>query len=146
MLRRQTFWVWGAVIFQLLTAVIHSLSFFSSPVITNETEKQLIELMSTYRKDLGGGFQPTMMDLLNALSSCLALLYLFGALINIYIVRKRMPAQILKGVILINLPVFGICFAVMAFLTFLPPIVLTGLTFLFLMISYFSIRPGGEAP
>ena len=43
----------------------------------------------------------------------------------------------MKGVVGIHVLVFGICFAVMAVFTFLPPIVLTGLIFLSLLLAYF---------
>jgi hypothetical protein len=47
----------------------------------------------------------------------------------------RIGAEILKGIVCINLLVFGICFVMMLVFTFLPPIVLTGLIALFLMLA-----------
>jgi hypothetical protein len=96
----------------------------------------LHELIVTYRKDLGGGFQRTFSDLFTALSSCFSFVCLLGGLIIAYLLKTRAPVEILRGVTLINVIVFGAIFVVMAVFTFLPPIVLTGLVFLTLLISY----------
>lgn len=140
MFKRHTFWLWTTVVFQLLTAAIHSTSFFVASVPQNETERQLIELMNTYRQDLGAGFQPSTREILTALSSCFTLVYLLGGLSNAFLLRKRAAADILKGIVGINVLIFGACFVIMFFYTFLPPIILTGLVFLFLIVSYFLIQ------
>jgi len=46
----------------------------------------------------------------------------------------------LRGITLINVIVFGGIFAVMAFFTFLPPIILTGLILVTLLAGYFTLR------
>jgi hypothetical protein len=139
MLKRYTFWLWVAIILQLLAATIHSLSFFIKPIPTTETERQLLELMASYRMDMGAGIHRSMHQLFTALSACFPLLYLLSALNNIYLLRKRVDASLVKGLIAIQIVVLGICFGVVAALTFLPPIVLTGLVFITLSISYFLI-------
>ena len=58
---------------------------------------------------------------------------------NAYMIKKRIGAEIMRGIILIDLLVFGICFIVMAVLTFLPPIVLTGLIALFLALALLAV-------
>jgi hypothetical protein len=143
MLRRYTFWLWIAIICQILTAAGHSLSFFITPVPNSETERQLIELMTNYRMDMGAGIHRSMDQLFTALSACFPLLCILGALNNIYLLRKRVDAQLIKGLVGIQLVVFGICLGVMAVFTFLPPIVLTGLIFITLSITYFLI-PSSE--
>ena len=45
----------------------------------------------------------------------------------------------MKGVACIHVLVFAICFAVMAVFTFLPPIILSGLIFLSLLLGYLLI-------
>ena len=40
-------WLWVTAIFQLLTALVHSMSFFVKEVPANDTEKQLHELITT---------------------------------------------------------------------------------------------------
>ena len=138
MLKRHTFWLRTSVVILMITAIVHSISLFVDPVAQNETERQLIELMTTYRNDLGG-FHPTMADLMTALSSCFSLLCLLGGLTLWYVARQNVGHGILKGIVAIHIVVFGICFAMMSLFTFLPPIVLTGLAFLSLVITSFTI-------
>jgi len=123
-----------------LTAAVHSLSLFVSPTPENEAERMLHELFTTYQKDLGGGFHRTFSDLFTALSSCFSFVCLLGGLINAYLLKKKVSAEILRGITLINVIVFGGIFAVMAFFTFLPPIILTGLILVTLLVGYFTLR------
>jgi putative copper export protein len=96
--------------------------------------------MDTYKADMGLGFTPTFSNLFLSVSVCFTLLCLFGACLNFYLRRKKPGLEILRGVILINLVIFGICFVVMAIFTFLPPILSTGLIFVALIITYISLR------
>ncbi|HEY4611920.1 MAG TPA: hypothetical protein VII11_02945 [Bacteroidota bacterium] len=139
MFKRYTFWLKTAIVFQLLTAAIHSLSLFVTPVPQNETERQLLDLMTNYRQDAGAGFTPSAADLMKALSSCFSLVCLLGGLTNAYLLKKNVSVEILRGMTGIQLLVFGICFAMMAFFTFLPPIVLTGLIFVSLVATFFIL-------
>ena len=143
MFKRYTFWLWLAVVFQLLTAVIHALSLIAAPdpATMSATEQQLFNLMTNHRLDLGAGFHPSMGNLFTAVSSCYSLLCLLGALISIYLLKKRVAAQVVKGLTAIQVIVFGICFGVMLVFTFLPPIVLTGLIFLCLVLAFLTNRP-----
>ena len=137
MFRRYSFWLWLAVVFQLLNAVGHSLSFVVTQVPTNETERQLLELMGNYRLDMGAGFHRTTHQLFTALSACFPLFYLLGGLNNIYCLKKRVDADLLRGLLAIQLIVFGIGFGVMVVFAFLPPILLTGLVFVCLAAAFF---------
>ncbi len=136
MLRRYRFWLWTAVVLLLLNALIHSLTFFVQPAPQNETERQLFALVAGYKQDFGAGFQRSMKDLFTALSACFSLVCLLGGLTLGFLARKKTDVRILKGVVGIHVLVFGICFAVMAVFTFLPPIVLTGLIFISLLMTY----------
>jgi hypothetical protein len=138
MFKRYTFWLWLAVFFQLLTAVAHSLSLFITPLPANDTERQLFDLMTNYRPNMGAGIHRSMGELFKALSSCFSLLCLLGGLINIYLLRKRVDAGVIKGLVGIQLLVFGICFGIMAVFTFLPPTILTGLVVFCLAGAYFT--------
>ena len=137
MLKRYTFWLWLAVVFQLLNALAHSLSFFVAQVPTNETERQLLELMGNYRLDMGAGFYRTTHQLFTALSACFPLFYLLGALNNIYCLQKRIDTGVLRALLAIQVIVFGIAFGVIVVFAFLPPIVLSGLVFLSLAVAFF---------
>lgn len=123
----------------LLNALIHTLTFFFQPSPQNETERQLFDLMANYRQDFGAGFKRSTKELVNALSACFSLVCLLGGLTLMFLARKQVDVRILKGVVGIHAVIFGICFAVMAKFTFLPPIVLTGGIFLSLLLSYFLI-------
>ena len=137
MFRRHTFWLWLAVVFQLLNAVGHSLSFFITQVPTNETERQLLELMGNYQLDMGAGFHRTTHQLFTALSACFPLFYLLGALNNIYCLKTRVEPRVLRALLAIQAIVFGIALGVIIVFAFLPPIVLSGLVFLSLTVAFF---------
>jgi hypothetical protein len=137
MLKRYRFWLWLAVVFLFLTALIHATSLFLQPAAQNETERQLFDLLANYRQDFGAGFKRSTNELFTALSACFSLVCLLGGLTLAFLLRKQAEVRIMKGVLGIHVLVFGICFAVMAVFTFLPPIVLTGLIFLSLLLAYF---------
>jgi fatty acid desaturase len=133
---KYTFWLWTAAIVQIVSAGIHSLNFFRKPSPQNETERQLFDLMYNYKPDMGAGFHPSMADFFTGLSSCFTMLYLFAGLSNIYIIRKNLSPEIVKGFTSINLLIFGAAFLIMLVFTFLPPIILAGLVFLTLCFAY----------
>jgi hypothetical protein len=145
MFKRYTLWLWFAIVFMLLNAAVHAVTLFIQPAPQNETERQLVQLMTTYRNDFGAGFHPTTQSLVTALSSCFSLLCLLGGLMNAYLLKKRVGPEIMRGVIAIDVLVFGICFIVMAVFTFLPPIVLTGLIALFLTLALVAVLRSSAA-
>ena len=124
-----------ASILQIVTAVVHSLSFVKSPDPANDTEKQIKALTTNYHMDAGAGFHPTYADFFNSLSASFTLLFLFGGLLNRYVISKKVQPDILKGILNINLVVFGTMFLVTALLTFLPPTLFTGVVFLLLFLA-----------
>ncbi len=129
---------------QFLTALVHSLSFFRRPEPSSDKERILFELMEGYRRDLGAGFAPSMSDIVTALSACFTLLYLMGGWLNALLLAKRADPGLLKGILGMEAVLFGICFAIMAWLTFLPPIVLTGLVFLSVVAAWWTFRDSGK--
>lgn len=144
MLKRYTFWFSAAVIFQFLTAAIHALSLFIPLQPTDDTERRMVELVTTYKMDMGAGFHPTFFNLFTALSSSFTFLCLFAALTNGYLLWKHTEANVMKGIIGINLAVFGIFFVVAAYFTFLPPIICVGLIFINLLAA-FVVAPKTES-
>ena len=136
MLRHYRFWLIAAVLFMFVTAGLHSISFFVDPEITNDTQRQLHELLHTYREDMGAGFHRSFFDLFTALSACYPLLCLLGGLTLGYLLMKHVEPALMKGVIGIHLAVFLVCLIIMIFFTFLPPIVMTGLIVLNLALAY----------
>ena len=139
MIKKYTFWLSTASILQILTALLHSLSFFNNPQPANETESQLLNLMKLYRFDLGAGFTATMNDIVTSMSIGFTLLLFLGGIMNWFLLKKNAGVDILKGVILINLIIFGLCFIAMCCLTFLPPITTTGLIFLALLLAFVTV-------
>ena len=133
-----------ATVFQFITAVIHAITLFVSPPPNNDTEKQIFGLMQSYHFDFGAGFHRSMSELTLALSACFSLVCLLGGLLNWFLITKKPDVDIMKGVLNINIIVFGICFALMAAFTFLPPIILTGLVFVFLVLSRLTIPKKGN--
>ena len=136
MLKRYTFWLWTTAVLQLLCAFIHSLSFLRTPNPKNESERQLYDLFTNYKFDLGAGFHHSMAEIFTGLSSSFALLYLLGGLMNIFLLRRKLPQEIMKDVTGINTLVFGISFLITFVFTFLPPIIMTGLVFITLCFAY----------
>ena len=139
MLKRYTFWLSAAVLFQLITAIVHSLSLFIDVPPASDTEVQLQTLITTYHMSLGAGFSPTYSDLFTALSSCFTFLCLFAGLTNGYLLIKHAEPNLMKGILAINVAIFGVVFIVMAVFTFLPPIVCTGLIFFNLLAAYLVV-------
>ncbi len=139
MLKRYTFWLTAAVLFQILTGLFHSLSLFLTPVPRTDVERQLLELLTTYKMDAGAGFAPTYYNLMTALSSCFTFLCLFAALVNGYLLIKHTEPTVMRGIIAINLGIFGFLFVVMAYFTFLPPILCTGLIFVNLLAAFIVV-------
>lgn len=140
MFKKFSFWIWGTIITQLLTAAFHSISFFVKPEPKNETEKQLLDLVNNYKPDSGMGFHPSFADLLTGLSLCFTLICLLGALINWYFKKKNLAAELWKGLLLIEIVIFGAMFIGMAIFTFLPPIVCTALIFIFVSGAYLTVN------
>lgn len=136
MLKRYTFWFSAAILFQLLTGVLHAISLFVRPEPANDTERQMLELITTYKMDAGGGFEPTYSNLFTALSACFSLLCFYAAATNGYLLVKLVEPNLMKGILAVNVAIFGVCFLLMAVFTFLPPIVCTGLIFFNLLAAY----------
>jgi len=136
MLKRYTFWLKAAIVFQFLSAALHSVSFFVEPDLHNDTERQIHELITTYHPEMGLGFHPSFWNLFTALSACFPLLCVLGGLTLAYLFRKRVAADVMRGIILINLIVFGVCFVIMLLFTFPPPIIVTGFIFVTLLMAF----------
>ncbi|MGZ8553038.1 MAG: LIC_13387 family protein, partial [Chitinophagaceae bacterium] len=123
--------------YQLLTAIFHSISFFVKEKPGNETEKQLIELVKDYKIEMGAGIKRSFGQLFIGVSACFTMIYILGAVINWYFLQTTVGPAVWKGLILIELLAYGIVFLLQIKFTFLPPIIVTGLVFLFLAGTYF---------
>jgi hypothetical protein len=137
MLSNFSFWLWGTIIAQLLTAMFHSLSFIAPAKPRNDTEKQLIELSTKYKIDMGGGIKRSFGHLFIGVSVCFTTIYVLGAALNWYFLKAGITAEVWKGFLLIQLIAYGVVFLLQLKFTFWPPIIVTGLVFLFLAGTYF---------
>lgn len=140
MFHKVTSWLKVATGFQFLAAAFHSISLIITPRGQNEKEKQLLDLMHSYQMDLGAGIHRNMWQLYSAMSVCFVLLFLLGALINLHMIRNKTSPEWMRGIIAMEMIVFGICFLVMTFLTFIPPAALTGFVFACLVVSYYRTK------
>lgn len=138
MFSKYTFWLKTASVFQILTGLIHSIGLFNEMKGQNETEEKMLELMTSHKMDMGAGIFHSMMELFLALSSCFTFLYILGGINSFYLIN-RLQSKAMRGYLLINILVFGVCFLVMLFLTFLPPIILTGIVFALLIVSLITL-------
>lgn len=139
-MKNHSFWLKAAAFTQLLTGFFHVLGIIAETKPKNETEKTLLDLMSSYKFDLGAGFRHSMDDIMLAFSISFALLLFFSAAINYSLVKLGTDVRILKSVVLINIATYGICFVTMAMLTFLPPVICIGLVILFHVIGLYKLN------
>jgi hypothetical protein len=133
-----SFWVWGAIITQLLAVAFHSLSFFVKPEPQNEAENFILDQLSFYQPGSGMGSHPVFANLFTGLNICFMLIFLFGALINGYFLKKDLAEYLWKKLLLIQMVIFGAILAAMMASPFSSPIVCTGLVLIFVTVSYLS--------
>jgi len=88
----------GAVML-IVIAAVHSISLFQKPMVRNDSEKQLTELMTTYRFTVMGSVR-TMNDFLRGFSISFGLASLGFAVLDFTLRRER--AALLKRVALVN--------------------------------------------
>jgi hypothetical protein len=97
---------WGRRLFKagavalLVLGLVHSLSLLRDPVPANDTEKQLLGLMSSYKFNLLGSFR-TMAGMLRGFSVSFMLAPLGFGLFDLVLSRER--AGLLKRAALINI-------------------------------------------
>jgi hypothetical protein len=138
MLSNFTFWIWGAIVAQGLSAIFHSLSFIAKPKPRNDTEKQLVDLLQNYKMDMGGGIKRSFGHLFIGVSICFTFIYILGAVLNFYFLKSGISSEIWSGFLLIQLIIYGLVFLMQIKFTFWPPIIVTGLVFIFLIGSYLT--------
>lgn len=127
------------IVFQFITLLFHLLSLFNKKDPTTTNEKLLFDLMGNYQFDLGLGFYRTMEDFMTAFSISFALFLFFSGAINLFLLKSDVSKQTMRGVILINLFTYFLCFITMVLTTFLPPILCLGLIVMFLFFSYLTL-------
>ena len=139
MLRRYTFWLSAAIMFQLITGVVHLLSLFLTPSVTDDTHRQILTLVTSYKINAGAGFTPTYYNLFTAFSSCFTFLCLFAALTNGYLMLKHTEPSVMRGIIAINVAIFGLVFLTFVYFTFPTLIFFAGLIFVNLLAAFIVV-------
>ena len=145
MLSNFSFWIWGTIVMQLLTALFHSLSFISRAKPRNDMEKKLVEIVTSYKIDMGGGIERTYYNLFIGVSACFTLIFILGGVLNWYFLKTGISANAWKGFLLIQLIIYGLVFFLQIRFTFWPPIIVSGLVFLFLAGTCFLSALPGES-
>ena len=97
---------WGRRLFKtgavalVIVGLVHSLSLFQKQIPANETEKQLLDLMSNYKFNLMGSAR-SMADMLRGFSVCFMLAALGFGFFDLLLFRER--AGLLKRAALANI-------------------------------------------
>ncbi|MGE5107688.1 MAG: LIC_13387 family protein, partial [Sphingobacteriales bacterium] len=114
--------------------------FVISPSPKNNTEKQMLDLIMNYKMDLGAGFERSWYQIYTSISICFTFLFLSFATVNWFFKKMNIGAGLWRGLLLIETILFGLVLLVTVTFTFLPPIICTGLIFLFALGSYLSAK------
>lgn len=96
--RGRRLFIAGAVLL-IVMGLVHSLSLIKPPTAANETERQLLDLMSNYRFNLLGSMR-SMQDLMTGFS--IAFMFAALGLGAVDFVLRRERAELLKRIALLN--------------------------------------------
>ena len=139
---------WGRRLFKagavalLILGSVHSLSLIREEVPANDTEKQLLGLMSSYRFNLMGSIR-TMNDLVRGFSVSFMLAALGFALFDLLLFRER--AGLLKRAALANIIWLAAMTAVALRYFFIIPVSFLAVTLLVFIIAWFQLPAEGMA-
>lgn len=113
------------LVLQLLTGPIHLVGFFSGPPPpSSEDQRLLMDLMSSVKTDLGGGFVRSTRDILVGLSLQYSIFIVMVGLTNGLALRLVEEGRFLRALSWLNFVFMGIL-AVNAYVHFfIPPLVL----------------------
>lgn len=129
-------WFKIGAIFQLLTALIHSLSFFSEAQPRNDEERQLLQLMREVKMDFGVGFIRNMEQIMTSLSVTFSLLLLFSGAVNLVLAYSGMDLKLWNRILSINILIYAIGLFAMLKFAFIAPVVCLGI----ILASFFICR------
>ena len=137
---------WGRRLFKagavalLILGLVHSLSLIREQVAANDTEKQLLGLMSGYRFNLMGSIR-TMNDLVRGFSVSFMLAALGFALFDLLLFRER--AGLLKRAALANIIWLAAMTAVALRYFFIIPISFFTVTLLIFVLAWLKLPAEG---
>lgn len=136
MFKSYKFWFKAGSWALLVTGLLHSLSLINKPVPTNDTERQLLDLMMNYRL---GGVDRTMYDLFFFFSLCLTMFSLFTASLNLLFAKYYMPTEHDRKFITATLIFWTIFLVPLCLFTFIVPIVCYAVCWLFFLVAFLLI-------
>jgi hypothetical protein len=131
--------VTGAAL-QILVAVGHLIGHFAMPRPANETEKQLVLMMSSYQKEVAGG-KMSILEAYDGLNVSYALFLLFAGYANLIVSKQK---SLVKPMSLLNAAAMGAGVIIAVVYFFWIPIVYFGLC-LILFVSSLMFDPGSRA-
>ncbi len=133
---------WGRRLFTagavwlVLMGLVHSLSFFVKQSASNETERQLLDLMVNYKFNLMGSMR-SMDNLLRGFSIAFMLAALGMGALDLVLVRER--AGLLKRVALVNILWLAAMTAVSLRYFFAIPISFLGVALLIFVLAWLKL-------
>ncbi len=139
---------WGRRLFKagavalLILGAVHSISFFQKLLPANDTEKQLLDLMSSYAFNLMGSFR-SMAGMLRGFSASFMLAALGFGVIDLMLSRER--AGLLKRVALINIIWLAAMTAVSLRYFFIVPTSFLAATLLIFILAWLKL-PADRTP
>jgi hypothetical protein len=133
------FFVAGGV-WLVLIGLVHSLSLIGKQVPANDTEKQLLELMTNYRFDLMGSMR-SMGELLRGFSIAFMLAALVMGAVDLVLSRER--EGLLKRVALVNVIWLAGMMAVALRYFFVIPISFLAIALILFALAWFKLPAQG---
>jgi len=115
----------------LLTGCIHSLNFLKKPKPANATEEQLFDLMQNYRFPLPGGFERSMGELMLFFNLNMTLFLISWGLVNLLVAKAVLASSGARTILWVNFAVWTVYLIPTYLLTFLTPLVLIAICWLF---------------
>jgi hypothetical protein len=137
---------WGRRLFKagaialLIIGAVHSISFFQKLLPANDTEKQLLDLMSSYKFDLAGSLR-SMDNLLTGFSICFMLAALALGAFDLLLSGER--ASLLKRATLMNILWLAAMTAVSLRFFFIVPTSFLVATLLIFVLAWWKLPAGG---
>jgi len=124
----------------LALAMVHLIGHFQEPVAENDTERRLLALMTTHRKNMMGTMRSTM-DLLNGFSLAFSIMPAGVALLNMMLGgRFRGDADMLRSAAAINTLLWGAMLVNSAVYWFAAPTVFLAAATLMFGLAWLRIR------
>ncbi|HUC53994.1 MAG TPA: hypothetical protein VMR90_08095 [Candidatus Cybelea sp.] len=133
---------WGRRLFKtgavalLIVGLVHSLSLIRELAPANDTEKQLLQLMSSYKFDLLGSMR-SMGDLLRGFSISFMTAALGFGIFDLVLTRER--ASLLRRAALVNIIWLAAMTAVSLYYFFIVPTSFLAVTLLLFILAWFKL-------